>query len=306
MNGPVGGVLSPNERSPHTRQPSLDVSGLAAIFFRRLRYGEPAMSDGFFYDRAVLKVIRAVLVSKGIRAEPDLEDAIGEVVLACIEHVRSTGRPPEDVAGAIAMARPIARADAIDAARKRARRGKRNQGPTAEADEHAVEKQASIDPVDEERMLAAIRQVLKDDQIEALSDVGAGTAQTELAAENRTSPAAMRKRVQKSREKALGALSAKGYLVAGGFAALLAGAIAVYVGSSRDGREGSPLPSKGLAAEHRRLAAESCSEGKWDDCERALDVAARLDADGDRGAEVAALREGIAAGRPGIGRAMAA
>jgi len=260
-------------------------------------------SDGLFYDAAVIKVIRAVLVSRGIRAEQDLEDAIGDVVLACIEHVRDTRRPPQDVPGAIAIARAVARARGIDAARKRARRGKRNQGPTAEADEHALEKPPSIDPVDEERMLAAVRQVLKDDQIEALSDVGVGVAQAELAAESRASAAAMRKRVQKSREKALGALSAKGYWVAGGFAALLAGAIAVYV-VSEPAHVASHPPidrSRLLAEEQRRLAAAACKERKWDNCEKALDVAARLDADGDRGPEVAALREAIAAGRRGVG-----
>src|SRR5450755_2317217 len=107
------------------------------------------MSDHLFSDPPVLKVIRAILVSRGIRAEHELEDAIGEVVLACIELVRSTGRPPEDVAQAIAIARPIARADATDAARKRARPSKRDQGLTAEADEHAREQPPSIDPPDQ-------------------------------------------------------------------------------------------------------------------------------------------------------------
>ena len=66
------------------------------------------MSEALFYDPAVLKVIRAILVSKGIRAEQDLEDAIGEVVLACIEYVRQTGRPPKNVDEAKAIARTVA------------------------------------------------------------------------------------------------------------------------------------------------------------------------------------------------------
>jgi len=211
-------------------------------FFRQLRYGSRAMSDGLFYDPAVLKVIRAILVSGGIRAEADLEDAIGDVVLACIEHVHARGWPPENVAAAIAIARPIARADSVDAARKRVRRARRNQGLTAEADAHAREPQPAIDPVDEERMLLAIRQALKDEQIEALADVGAGVPQAELAAEQSASQAAMRKRVQKSRQQALGALGAKGYLIAGGFAALLAGTIAVYLGLQRDQGVSSARP----------------------------------------------------------------
>ncbi len=254
------------------------------------------MSDRLFYDPAVLKVIRAILVSSGIRSEPDLEDAIGEVVLACIEHVRKTGRPPEDVSAAIAIARPIARAKGIDLARKRGRRGKSDQGLTADADEHARERTSSLDPVDAERMLAAIRQVLKDDQIEALSDVAAGVPQTELAAEHRASPAAMRKRTQKSRGKALGALSAKGYWVAGGFAALLAGAIAIHFGSRGESGVGNDRPDQ----VDRTVAANACMERRWDDCEKALDLAAKLDPEGDRGPEVASLREAIAAGRAGM------
>jgi DNA-directed RNA polymerase specialized sigma24 family protein len=206
------------------------------------------MSDDLFSHPAVLKAIRAILVSGGIRAEPDLEDAIGDVVLACLEHVRDRGRPPEDVKAAIAIARSIARADSIDAARKRARRARRNQGLTAEADEHAREPRPSIDPVDEERMLLAVRQALKDEQIETLADVGAGVPQAELAAERHASPAATRKRVQRSREKALVALGAKGYLIAGGFAALLAGTIAVYLGVQREpGTVGSGWRPTGAA-----------------------------------------------------------
>jgi DNA-directed RNA polymerase specialized sigma24 family protein len=201
------------------------------------------MSDGLFSDPAIRSVIRAILVSRGIRAEADLDDAIGDVVLACIEHVRERGRPPEDVKAATAIARVIARAQGVDAVRKRIRRAKRNQGLTAEADAHALEPQPSIDPVDEERMLLAVREALKDDQIEALADVGAGVTQAELAAEHRASQAAMRKRVQKSREKALGALGAKGYLIAGGFAALLAGTIAVYLGLQREPGVSSAPPS---------------------------------------------------------------
>ncbi|MDP9037241.1 MAG: hypothetical protein M3O50_20780, partial [Myxococcota bacterium] len=132
------------------------------------------MSEAFFYDPALLKVVRAILLSKGVRAEQDLEDAIGEVVLACIERVRRSGRPPEHVAEAIAIVRPIARAHGVDEARKRIRRGKSNLGPTGDADHGAREAQPSLDPVDQARMVAAIRGALKDEQIETLSDVGAG------------------------------------------------------------------------------------------------------------------------------------
>ena len=263
------------------------------------------MSDALFYDPAVLKVVRAILVSNGIRAEHDLEDAIGEVVLDCIEYVRRSGRPPGDVAQAIALARPIARARSVDEARKRFRRGASNLGPTGDADEHAHEPQPSLDPVDQERMLSAIRLALKDEQIEALSDVGAGLRQAELAAERNASAPAMRKRLQASREKAIAALGAKGYWVAGGFAALLAGAIAMVVVPWRRSEVATYVPatyaSRELAAEQRRLAAGACGEKKWDACEKALDRAAKLDPSGEDGAEVKELRAAIAAGR-GKGR----
>jgi hypothetical protein len=257
------------------------------------------MSEALFYDPAVLKVIRAILMSEGIRAEHDLEDGIGEVVLACIEQVRSTGRPPENVAAAIAMVRAVARRDAVDAARKRARRGKSHQGLTPKADEHAGE-QSEIDPAEAARVLGIVGQVLKAHEIEALSDLGAGVAHKELAAESGTSPAAMRKRVQASRKKALSALSARGYVVAGGFTALLAILVAVFV-SSRPEPVASPPTSKELAAEERRVAAHACNERRWDECEEALDRAARLDADGDEGTGVKALRDAIAAGRRAMG-----
>jgi hypothetical protein len=259
------------------------------------------MSDALFYDPAVLKVVRAILASRGIRADHDLEDGIGDVVLSCIEHVRASGRPPEHVAQAIAIVRPIARSHSVDEARKRIRRGKSNLGPTGDADEHAREPQPSLDPVDQERMLSAIRAVLKDDQIEALSDVGAGFRQKALAAESHASPPAMRKRVQKSRKKALLALGAKGYWVTGGFAALLAVAIGVYFGAWRESqvarRTSANERSREIAAQQRRAAGDACRQRNWDLCEKSLDRAAEIDADGERGAEVMALRAAIARGR---------
>jgi hypothetical protein len=264
------------------------------------------MSEALFYHPTVRKVIRAVLVSKGIRAEPDLEDAINEVVLACIEYVHRTGRPPKDVAEAAAIARRIASADGIDAARGRRRRSKSNQGLTGDADAHAPERSPSVDPVDQGRMLAAVRPALTPQQLEALADVGAGVAQAQLAAESGTSPAAMRKRVQASREKALRALAAKGYLVAGGFAALLAGMMLLHLGPWSGphitGHAPSPIGrAEELAAEQRRLAAVACSERNWDACAKALDRAAGLDAKSERRPDVTALREAIAAGRRGSG-----
>jgi len=84
------------------------------------------VSEELFYDPAVIKVIRRILVSAGIRAEHDLEEVTNEVVLACIKQVRKTGRPPKDVAEAIAIARPIAKRMGASWVRTRIRRGKSN------------------------------------------------------------------------------------------------------------------------------------------------------------------------------------
>jgi hypothetical protein len=106
----------------------------------------------------------------------------------------------------------------------------------------------------------------------------------------------------------LRALRAKGYWVAGGFAALLAGMMVLYIGpwnkpaTVGHGRPPDDRP-KQLAAEQRQMAAGWCKDRNWDECEKALDRAARLDREGDRAADVAALREAIAAGRRGMGAA---
>jgi hypothetical protein len=110
--------------------------------------------------------------------------------------------------------------------------------------------------------------------------------------------------VQASRKKAVGALSARGYWVVGGFAALLAGSIAVgafsepvIVGRGHPSREG---PEEQAAAQ-RGVAADACAERRWDECEEALNRAARLDPESDRAAEVKTLRAAIAAGRLATG-----
>lgn len=260
------------------------------------------MSESLFYDPAVLRVIRAILVSKGIRRTQELEDAIADVVLLCIEYVRKTGRPPRDVPEAIAIARPIAQGYGVDQVRKRIHHSPIDVGPTDQADEHAGEARGSVHALHLEQIFAVVREPMKDDEIEALADVAAGTRWKELAAEQGTSEAVLRKRMQRARDKARSALVAKGYLVAGGtFAALLLGAIALHFGPWKAPEIVShPPPHEDpfkLAADLRRLAADACKERKWDECEAALDRAAKLDAQGDRAPEVATLRAAIAQGR---------
>jgi len=266
------------------------------------------VAEELFYDRAVIKVIRAVLKATGVRGKQDLEDLTGDVVVDCIEYVRKTGLPPENVAEAIAIARPIAERTGIDWVRKRVRHGKSDQGPTQDADKHAREPQRSVDPVDRKKILLAIRKVLNDEEIAALTDVSVGVSQAELAAERGTSPAATRKQMQRLREKALAVMHSKGFKVSGGFAALVGG-VAMVLYAAGPWREpvtvghGRPADDerKQIAAEQRHVAADWCKERNWDECEKALDRAARIDAQGDRAAEVSALRDAIAAGRRGMG-----
>jgi len=57
-----------------------------------------------------------------------------------------------------------------------------------------------------------------------------------------------------------------------------------------------------MAWDQRRLAAQTCEEKKWDECEKALDEGAKLDPEGDKEDDnVAALRKAIATGRAEAG-----
>ena len=257
--------------------------------------------ESLFYDAAVLRVIRAICLKKGIRNENDLEDAIHGVVLACIEHVRKTGKTPEDVRAAIAIARPIAERRGSNEIRDRGRQGRTNVGSTDAADEHAREEGKRVDWVDRGRLVAALKEKLTDAQIEALTDLAAGTSFAEIAADTGRSEAAERKSAERSREAGKQEISRRGYVITGGFAALLAGVLGFVVGDLRapvDSARGRPHDAE-LAVEERRAAADACNAQKWDACERALDEAAGLDPDGERRIEVKALRAAIAAAKPG-------
>ena len=166
------------------------------------------MSDEtIFYDPAVILVIRAVLMSKGIRYEEDLKEATNDVVADCIEHCRETGLVPETVEQATPIARTIADRHGSDLVRKRINRGKTNVGPTEKADEHAREPEPSPDPVDEGRMLGSVQDALPQKQVELLSDVAKGARYAELAAERNTSEAALRKEAERARRKARNAMN---------------------------------------------------------------------------------------------------
>jgi len=257
--------------------------------------------ESLLYDAAVLHVIRAICRKKGIRNENEEKDAIHNVVLACIEHVRKTGKPPPDVRAAIAIARPIADRRGSNEIRDRARRGRTNVGSTDAADEHAREEGKRVDWVDRGRLVAALKETLTPAQIEALSDLAAGASYAEMAADTGRSEAAERKSAERSREAGKREISRRGYVITGGFAALLAGVLGFVVGDLRApvvSTHGKPSDGE-LAVGERRAAADACNAQKWDACERALDEAAALDPDGERRIEVKALRAAIAAGKQG-------
>jgi hypothetical protein len=69
---------------------------------------------------------------------------------------------------------------------------------------------------------------------------------------------------------------------------------AVHVGPWADSGDVTNTPFQ-HAAEQRRFAAKQCHERKWDECEKALDRAAKADPEGEGSAEVKALRAAIAA-----------
>jgi hypothetical protein len=100
-----------------------------------------------------------------------------------------------------------------------------------------------------------------------------------------------------SRKKVLTAFAAAG------LAALLAGMGACHSSprhedDSAAGRQPRGIDrSEDLGAEQRRIAADACKLHDWNVCERSLDRAAVFDPEGDRAAEVTALRVAIAAGQ---------
>jgi hypothetical protein len=109
---------------------------------------------------------------------------------------------------------------------------------------------------------------------------------------------------KRSGKKLLGVFDVRGYLVAVGFAALLAGTMLLYFGPWRadentEGRRprGSGRTQAVAAEQQRRAAADACRNRNWDECEIVLDLAAVLDPAGERSADVQTLREAIAAGR---------
>jgi DNA-directed RNA polymerase specialized sigma24 family protein len=253
--------------------------------------------EALFDHPEVRATIRAVLRSKGVRNEEDLDDGTQEVIRRCIEQVRETGRPPKDVPEAKAIARPIAQNLGVDELRKRLRRGKVHEGPTGDPDAHAPDDGPRVDELDRKELASEVKGVITEQQAERLIGKASGVTHARMAKQDGVSEEALRKDLQRASAKARRRLLAYGVT---SVAALVGGMMALHIGPFREPDDVTKSPFE-YAAEQRRFAAESCRARKWDACEKALDRAATADPDGDRGAEVKALREAIAAGRPGSG-----
>ncbi len=256
--------------------------------------------SALFLHPDVLKVVRAILTRYGVPTQ-ELEDAMQDVVLACLEYVRETSRDPEDTRAAIAIVRRIATRDAIDAARKRRSRGTQNVGLTPDPDDHAQPARRKLDDAEKARILAILREEMTDEEIELLIARGAGVPHAEIAAEAGISPAASRKNAERTRKKAQGLLQARGYWTAGASFAALLGGVALIFWVVREPDNVAQSRAQ-YAAEQRRFAAQACHERKWDECEKALDRATNVDPEGDQAAEVKTLREMVAAARGGAAR----
>jgi hypothetical protein len=261
------------------------------------------MGEALFHDPEVRKVIRAILVSKGIRGEEDLEDAVGAVVLRCIERVRETGEAPEVVDEAIPLARKITQDLGVDEVRTRVRHGKKNIGPTPDADKHPREPGRTVDSIDAKRILEPVEKALTPEQRQGIIDRASGVPHKDIADSRGISPAAQRKRFEADRKRAWDAVPPqyKAIILAGGFAALVGGTMfALHRGPWGDSGDVTNSPFR-YAAEQRRIAAQECRERKWDECKKALDRAADADPEGEGAAEVKALREAIAAAKGSVG-----
>jgi hypothetical protein len=272
-----------------------------------------SMSEALFNSPEVRKVIRAVLVSKGVR--DDLENEIEAVVLKCIEQVRKTGRPPADVKEAIALARAIAETHGDDQVRKRARRAKANTGSTDQADEHAAPPSSQLDPNDVKRLVMTAGEVLGSDpqMVATFQGIADGVPQNVLADEQGISHAAMRKRVEKVRKTFFERLTKRKLLVlvpAGAIAALVLWAVffrnPILTPPDQQARDNGPSPSaipstvptvdealarKQRAAQLRAEAVSLCNQGQWQGCQDKLGDAQGLDPEGNGTPEVTATWE---------------
>jgi DNA-directed RNA polymerase specialized sigma24 family protein len=259
------------------------------------------MSDELFYQRPVLRAIRGVLVSRGIRGEQDLLDGIHDVVLECLEQYgEKTGRSPETLADAIAIARRLAHSYAVDKLRARSTHGKVTVGST-DADQHPVEPERGVDRVDRRKIRENLGKGLDKDELEDLEEIADGESHAGIAAKRGISVEASRKRLQVVRAKSKGILDASGWKRAAGVVAFLGGAGAVvYLVHGRDSGDVTKRPQD-YAAEQRHFAADACKARKWDECKNALDRAKEADPEGDTSDEVKRMRDAIEKGRGGAG-----
>jgi DNA-directed RNA polymerase specialized sigma24 family protein len=255
------------------------------------------MSEALFYDARVIKVIRAVLRSTGIRQEEDLQDWTQTVLEKCIRQVRASGRPPKDVTEAIKIARRIAKRVGIDELRKRVRRGKVALPATDKADHHAKEVGPSIDVVDKKKIVAALQEVLTEEQEERLVDEGSGVPKSQMAKDDGLSDEALYKEMQRAKVRALAKLAGYGVI---SFAAIVGSMMALHVGPFGESGDVTKSPVQ-HAAEQRHLAEDACRARKWEECEKALDRAQELDPDSEQAPQVKKLREAIAEGKRGAG-----
>ena len=285
----------------------------------------PAMSSALFRHPDVVKVIRAVLMSKGISHEDPLADGIADVIAKAHARVMKTGRPPADVKEAIPIVRSIAEKHTSGMRRDYARGKKVIAGPTGEADEHAPESIGGMAPSDAKRIVQAVVEELAAGgavtTLDTLHDIGAGVPQNELADEQGISPAALRKRVQTTRERVIERLTRQkliGLVSAGVAIGALGIAIFFFVRSHNPEQEAQhtpapapsavpsqvpvvvmPTPEEREARQYRDRAKVLCARQSWGECGLELDTAKMLDPKGEDTPEVKAERAAIDEGEKG-------
>jgi hypothetical protein len=277
------------------------------------------MSEELFFHPDVVRVVRAVLVERGVRHEQDLEDGIGNVVKTCIEYVRETRRPPADVKEACTISRGVANLSGKSAVRKTTTRGKTNVGLTDAADEHHADAiESDLDPLDVKRALEIAQQELAKAgtgvTLETFGDIAAKTKQKQLAEEQGVSHAAMRKRVEKARKTILQRM-AEGdmrVLLPPAAIALLAVVALLWMRNASLNEEAQhtpaptpstlpsqipvvvmPTPEEREAREYRAKAKLLCAAENWGECRLELDTAKMLDSKGEDTPEVKAERAAI-------------
>jgi hypothetical protein len=276
----------------------------------------PADTDALLHHSEVLRVIRAIAIEFGIRAEQDIEDFVGDVQKRALE-TTPPGERPTDVPGWKALVREVAYNVGRETVKMLCRRGKYNIGPTDRADDHATKSSQSIlEPHERAAIRAIVEEVLREQAGGrhtgvALAGIMTGAPPREMAKDAGISPGLMRKQTSKLRKVLRNRFVMAGIALAGVSVLALGGVEgfhqyqAAQQADSFDANCAAPrwepmtdepprfrdLPDSDKAARLREQATDECGRKDWEPCARDLDMARLYDPSIDEQPDVQAMRK---------------